>query len=324
MSATRFSAVIPLYNKAQHIQETVNSVLGQTLQDLEVVVVDDGSTDGGAEIVSRIPDSRVRLIKQENAGVSAARNRGVQEATGEYVAFLDADDEWLPWHLEELDRLIRACPNCGLYSVGHEIVQSGRRYRPSTGTDENFFGIVEDVFRAFSDAMALANSSTACVPRERFWEAGGFPVGATRGEDIYLWLVLGLNSCVAHSARVCVRVNRDAVNRSNDSLNPEIHYYLLYLDRLFRENRLEQPQVPSARQLFRRGVIFSSAGFAVDGNRKALAAMRAIPSSKDDTVVRIALAVLRMTPRGMLRALRRYRHKRSVDIEMQGNGGRSH
>jgi glycosyltransferase involved in cell wall biosynthesis len=103
----RFSVVIPLYNKARQIENTIRSVLAQDFQDFEIIVVDDGSTDGGSDLIIPINDTRIRLVFQVNAGVSAARNFGVHESSAEYIAFLDADDEWYPWHLEEIDKLIR-------------------------------------------------------------------------------------------------------------------------------------------------------------------------------------------------------------------------
>ncbi|MGI6022871.1 MAG: glycosyltransferase family 2 protein, partial [Methanoculleus sp.] len=90
------SVVIPLYNKAPYIARALASVITQTCQGFEVIVIDDGSTDGGAEIVRRLDDTRIRVIRQENRGVSAARNRGIESARTDFIAFLDADDEWMP------------------------------------------------------------------------------------------------------------------------------------------------------------------------------------------------------------------------------------
>ncbi len=90
------SVVIPLYNKEPYIKRAIDSILAQKIQDYEIIVIDDGSTDKSAEVVKSFPDPRIRLIQQENAGVSAARNRGIEEAKAELIAFLDADDEWTP------------------------------------------------------------------------------------------------------------------------------------------------------------------------------------------------------------------------------------
>src|SRR5215210_566395 len=102
----RISVVVPLYNKATFVRRTLNSIAQQTYTDFEVIVVDDGSTDGGAGIVLTEGDPRVRVVTQENMGPGAARNRGISEARGELIAFLDADDEWFPRYLEEGVRLL--------------------------------------------------------------------------------------------------------------------------------------------------------------------------------------------------------------------------
>ena len=94
------SVVIPLYNKVAYIRRTLDSVASQTYGDFEAIVVDDGSTDGGGETVAGYPDRRIRLVRQQNAGPGAARKRAIAEARGEYIAFLDADDEWEPTFLE--------------------------------------------------------------------------------------------------------------------------------------------------------------------------------------------------------------------------------
>ncbi|NIA10441.1 MAG: glycosyltransferase, partial [Nitrospiraceae bacterium] len=118
----KVSAVIPLYNKAPYIQRALRSVLAQIFQDFEIIVIDDGSTDDGAQIVKSIPDKRIRLIQQENAGVSAARNRGIKEAKGDLIAFLDADDAWKSEFLETILRLKKKFPEAGAYATAYEMV----------------------------------------------------------------------------------------------------------------------------------------------------------------------------------------------------------
>lgn len=110
------SVVIPLYNKAHTIVNTLNTVFNQTYQNFEVIIVNDGSTDNGVEVINQtFIDSRIKIINQKNAGVSAARNRGVDESCGEYVAFLDGDDEWHSEYLSIMCELIMKYPHVGLF-----------------------------------------------------------------------------------------------------------------------------------------------------------------------------------------------------------------
>src|SRR5581483_11097181 len=113
------SVIVPLYNKAPYVRRALESINGQTLSDFEVIVVDDGSSDEGPHIVSQYPDPRFRMIAQTNAGPGAARNRGIAEARGEYIAFLDADDEWEPCYLEESLRLLSAHSDAASVSSGY-------------------------------------------------------------------------------------------------------------------------------------------------------------------------------------------------------------
>ena len=95
------SVIIPLYNKAPFLRRALDSVRAQTYGDFEAILVDDCSTDGGGDLAAVYPDRRFRTISQKNAGPGAARNRGIAEARGQLLAFLDADDEWMPGFLEK-------------------------------------------------------------------------------------------------------------------------------------------------------------------------------------------------------------------------------
>lgn len=158
--APLFSVVIPLYNRAGLILGTINSVLSQTMTDFEIVVVDDGSTDNPEATIASLNDSRVRLVRQENSGGGAARNRGIQEAKGEYIAFLDSDDFFLP---HKLSRLAAELPLKGrevLYSA--MLVDRGvSRYwrRPERGIREG-----EDVGEYMFVANQLIQTSTIVLP----------------------------------------------------------------------------------------------------------------------------------------------------------------
>ena len=111
------SVVIPLFNKESYISDTLQSVLAQTFSNLEVIVVDDGSTDGSATMVRAINDPRVQLLEIENSGVSMARNTGITAAKYNWIAFLDADDRWAPTFLEEMVQAIEDYPNEKIFAT---------------------------------------------------------------------------------------------------------------------------------------------------------------------------------------------------------------
>ncbi|MDE2429550.1 MAG: glycosyltransferase family 2 protein [Burkholderiales bacterium] len=115
----RFSIVVPLFNKAEFVVDTVNSILAQAIGDLEVIVVDDGSTDGGVQRLALITDPRLKILRQSNSGVSMARNVGISNARGMFVSFLDADDLWAVNHLSIVEDLINSDPKAIAWATGY-------------------------------------------------------------------------------------------------------------------------------------------------------------------------------------------------------------
>lgn len=214
-----FSVVIPLYNKQQTIDRAVRSVLNQTVQDFEIVVVNDGSTDRGPEVVEAITDPRIRLVHQMNQGVSAARNRGVAESKAELTAFLDADDFWEPGFLEEISVLCGSYPGCGIYATRYSFCRGEDRWpaivRPLSGLDEGDRGLLRDYFKVASISHPPVCSSATCVRKGALLEVGGFPVGVTSGEDLLTWARLAVRHPVAYSVKPL------ATFRLDDPVNPQ-------------------------------------------------------------------------------------------------------
>jgi glycosyltransferase involved in cell wall biosynthesis len=196
--AALISVVIPLFNKAQFVEAAVESVLRQTVSDFEVVIVDDGSTDGGAEVAQRCADRRVRLVAQSNAGVSAARNRGTAEARGDWVAFLDADDLWFPTHLEELRRIAVCFPDCGLIATAYS-----EGLTPSVPKHDRRPARIERInyLREAARKISIVWSSAAAARRDALQAVGGFPP-FTIGEDLACWVALALRYPVGYSHAV--------------------------------------------------------------------------------------------------------------------------
>ena len=198
------SVVIPLYNKQNSIINTLQSVLNQTYRDFEVVVVDDGSTDGSVGEVEKFADSRIRLVRQNNAGVSAARNRGIEEARGEYVAFLDADDEWNPEYLATQYLLAEKYPECDVFACNYEFRNAEGNVKPTIVRKLPFGGedgVLSNYFEVASCSHPPLWTSAVMVRKSAIQAVGGFPVGIKSGEDLLTWARLAVRNSIAFVTR---------------------------------------------------------------------------------------------------------------------------
>ena len=176
-----FSIVIPLYNKAHTIERTLNTVLNQIFTDYEVIIVDDGSTDNGVEVICKFTkDFRVKITTQENQGVSAARNKGVSLSSFDYIAFLDGDDEWLPDYLSKMKNAIDSFPasemfcSAGLGRSGEGVI-SKRQINKYDGK------VIP--FNFFENPNLFCHIGSTVVTKNLFNKLNGFPVGMKRNED---------------------------------------------------------------------------------------------------------------------------------------------
>ncbi|WP_193016646.1 glycosyltransferase family 2 protein [Proteus sp. FME41] len=206
----KFSIIIPLYNKELYINKTINSVLNQTYQNFEIIIVDDGSTDNSLFIAKSILDPRIIITEQENAGVSVARNTGIKHSSGDYLVFLDADDIYLPNALEHFNNLINIYPNNNFFCTNYYRVDKNSRkkainvdkilgYDYTHSVINNFFYIA-----AFHPGSFPCCVSTFCIKREALLEKNiFFPSGITHTEDIYFCSLLAINFQTVFS-RECI------------------------------------------------------------------------------------------------------------------------
>ena len=205
----RFSVVIPLYNKAPYVKKALESVLGQTFRDFELIVVDDGSSDDSLSVASQVLGSSgidYQLIHQENAGVSTARNNGVAASHGDYVCFLDADDWWAPSFLERMDVLIREYPDAGIYGTNYYIVKHGEK---RIGALVDSTGYI-NYFRSYQRTHMPLTSISVGIPRLVFNEESGFNPILKLGEDFDLWVRIALKHKVAFLNEYLAFYNQDS------------------------------------------------------------------------------------------------------------------
>lgn len=187
------SVVIPLYNKVLTVDAAIASVVSQSWADWRLIVVDDGSSDEGPELVNRWAsvDQRVTLVRQVNAGVSVARNHGTELAVSEHVAFLDADDVWLPDHLQNLATLVKAAPDAVMWASAYRLVDDVGHDRvvhvqPATAGDQGHY-LIHDYFMESVVREFPVHSSAVMVRKSALQQVGGFPVGVRSGEDVLTW-----------------------------------------------------------------------------------------------------------------------------------------
>lgn len=198
------SVVMPLYNKEAEVRRSVESVLTQTVSDFELIVVNDGSTDRGPDVVRSISDARIRVFDQENAGVSAARNRGIDESRSGLIAYLDADDEWKPEFLETILHLKEEFPSCSVFATNYILRDvNGKHHLPIIRglPPHPWGGVIEDYFGVAVRSDPPLCSSAVSVKKEALCAVGLFPVGVTSGEDLLTWARLAAKYSVAYTTK---------------------------------------------------------------------------------------------------------------------------
>lgn len=185
------SVVIPTYNRWPMVREAVDSVLAQSFPAFEIIVVDDGSEDGTAAELRARYGSLVRVISQARSGVAAARNRGVRCSSGEYLAFLDSDDLWLPKKLEVQAAFMEGQPDAQICQTGEIWVRNGQRVNPKLRHRKPS----GDIFRA-SLKLCLVSPSAVTMTRGLFEKVGGFDEALPVCEDFDLWLRIAVDTPV--------------------------------------------------------------------------------------------------------------------------------
>lgn len=238
MNKIEFSVVIPLYNKVDSVSKTLESICDQCYAAAEIIVIDDGSSDGSAEKVEQLDIPNLRIVRQTNQGVSAARNLGVSLASFPYIAFLDADDQWSPFFLAEMRNLILRFPEQEFFASHYQkVVAEGVYVAPKLAMEgASPTGSILQNYFAVASQGDLPFMVSSCVITSRLFEyLGGFPVGEAMGEDQELFSQIALQSQIVFSPMVLLLYHTDTENRACDRHIPQ--QILPFASRLLKKAR---------------------------------------------------------------------------------------
>lgn len=246
------SVVVPLYNKEDRISQCLQSVLQQTIEPSEIIIVNDGSTDNSLKIAKTTMDGykgQYTIIDQDNQGVSVARNTGIQASKSDFVALLDADDEWYSLFIEKAIALINNYPDADLYCFAHNVYDPNiGLLRPKQGLPSKFRGYVNDFFESSLQGY-VAKSSKVFIRKEALFNIGGFPENAKVCEDIFVWIMLANNGSVVFDSYISTLVNKTPDN-SREKRKGEIPYPLIYFSSYKKFNKLSKNGKKYIRKIY--------------------------------------------------------------------------
>lgn len=222
-----FSVIIPLYNKENQIEKTLNSVLNQTFDDFEIIIVNDGSTDNSLNIVNRFTDERIKIFSQENKGAASARNYGIKKAKAQYLALIDADDFWFQDHLETHYNSIQSIPNGHLYSNAYKLKISRIKTINATYSTpkKNNPHIIDDYFKA-SIIHPIAMTSSIVFSYKKFNSLGGYNEKITSGQDLDLMIRFGIDSTIVFNPKITCLYDKTVINSLSKQNYQKIKYNL--------------------------------------------------------------------------------------------------
>lgn len=225
-----FSVVVTVYNKEEFISETLQSVLNQTFTDFEVVVVNDGSSDGSLAVIEEFKDNRIRVLNQVNQGASAARNNGMLVAQGEFIALLDGDDLWESNYLEQIHNAVNIHPEKQVFASAISHKYNGRIEDVSYSFERTKDILVLDYFAASKKHPILTSSSIVFRKKEILEKVGKFDESIKSGEDTDYWISLGLHYPIVFLTRPLVYYIYSSTSLSNAyyslAMKPRFDKYL--------------------------------------------------------------------------------------------------
>lgn len=221
-----FSIIIPLYNKEKFIEKTILSVLNQTFQDFEIIVINDGSTDRGEEKILKFNDQRIQYFSKNNEGVSIARNFGLTKANAGFVTFLDADDYWYPDFLEIMFKYCTLFPKQKVFAAAIEIETSKKIFPAKYSIHQTGDFEFVNYFRASIKESAILTSA-AVFNTSIFKKTGVFDPDIKSGQDTDLWIRVGMAYPILFIWKVLVRYTYDdnSLSKNSDYIHSKLNFY---------------------------------------------------------------------------------------------------
>lgn len=268
----RVSVIIPTFNRAQLLGRAIRSVLNQTYQDFEIIVVDDGSTDNTEEVVKSFNDERIRYTRHEqNRGAAAARNTGIKIARGDYIAFQDSDAEWLPEKLEKQMRIFKdASPKVGVVYTGSWRVEGNKKtYTPSSKMTQKEGDIHNILFET-----SLMGAPVTVIKKECFQRAGMFDEKFLHLVDWEMWIRISKYyhfRCINESLAI-LHYPPDGLSADQDGL---IMAHKLLLEKYFEDFKKNKRVL--AKHLYYIGDGLCLGGKMEEGRNYLVKAVKAYP-----------------------------------------------
>lgn len=301
-----FSVVVPLYNKERHIVDAIESVLRQSYEKFEIIIVNDGSIDNSLNRLKVISDPRMKIISQKNAGVSAARNKGILNSSFDYIAFLDADDEWEPTFLQEIYELINEFPDNGWYATGYALKENGKLENLIPKDLEKKKMLVD--FFQYSLFNLLIHIDSTVIRKSSLERVGFFPEGVTHGEDQDLFARLAVKYPLAYSGKAASHYSLDSDNRACKNVKlAELWPFLKEKDELLRHLKLTDEQKSYIHEYVTIRMI--SRARALKNNGKTLKSIQLLMRHKDTVLFKkmwIQSFIICLFPNQVFRVLKRF------------------
>lgn len=290
----KISVILPVYNKAKYLQATLDSIFAQTFTDFEIIAVNDGSTDASLNILESNQDSRLLIYNQENNGLSAARNAGITAVSSEIIALIDADDLWLPDHLETLFGLSQNDPNASTFGTSYkELFSNGNLVEPAVSFETLEACEIPDFFEA-NMMQPLVIPSSFAFKKWVFKAIGGFDESVTYSEDVDFYIRVHLQFTMAYSPKMTCHYRMNSENqitkqRKTDLNPPDFEKFLL-----------ENPEHKSLHRYINLKRYFLCNFYKLEKNWEGLEQLR---SKIDTSQLSKKQRFLLSAPRGVLLAL---------------------